>query len=152
MCHALLIVSSEKSNESSSLKVVPWGSNTLDWLWKDMNELMWIGNSADSIFIHLVEWYVMCWCRYTSVQSHCKVVPNVYIGLYRWYLLHYCCWCILCILGGVCVLYGYCMVAVLINLYTLVKSEYVSFPIGMSAFHNRWNCAGAVGLCRLVLD
>ena len=39
--------------------------------------------------------------------------------------------------GLVCVLYGYCMVAVLINLYTLVKSEYVSFPIGMSALCNR---------------
>ena len=30
--------------------------------------------------------------------------------------------------GVVCVLYGYCMEAVLIDLYTLVKSEYVSFP------------------------
>ena len=27
--------------------------------------------------------------------------------------------------------------AVFINLYTLVKSEYVSFPIGMSALCNR---------------
>ena len=83
MSHALLIVSTEESNESSSLKVVPWGSNTLDWLWKDMSELVWMGNSADSIFMHLVEEYVMRSCRYTTVKSHCKVVPNVYIGLYR---------------------------------------------------------------------
>ena len=91
MCHALLIVSTEESNESSSLKVVPWGSNTLDWLWKVMSELVWMGNSADSILMHLVEGYVMWSCRYTSVQSHCKVVPYVYKGLYRWFLSHYCC-------------------------------------------------------------
>ena len=83
MCHALLIVSTEESNESSSLKVVPWGSNTLASFWKDMSELVWIGNSADSIFMHLVEGYVMWSCRYTTVHSDCKVVPNVYIGLYR---------------------------------------------------------------------
>ena len=39
------------------------------------------------------------------------------------------------------------MVAVLVNLYTLVKSEYVSFPIGMSALCHRSNCHGVVGLC-----
>ena len=50
--------------------------------------------------------------------------------------------------GVVCALYGYCMVVVLINQYTLVKSEYVSFPIGMSALCNRSNSAGVVGLCR----
>ena len=83
MSHALLIVSTEESNEISSLKVVPWGSNTLEWLWKDMSELVWMGNSADSIFMHLLEEYVMWSCRYTTVKSHCKVVPNVYIGLYR---------------------------------------------------------------------
>ena len=83
MCHALLIVSTEDSNESSSLKVVTWGSNTLYWLWKDMSELVWMRNSAESIFMHLVVGYVTWSCRYTSVQSHCKVVPNVYIGLYR---------------------------------------------------------------------
>ena len=82
MCHALLILSTQESNESSCLKVVPSGSNTLDWLWKDMSELVWMGNSADSIFIHLVEGYVMWSCRYTSVQRHCKVSPNIYIGLY----------------------------------------------------------------------
>ena len=27
------------NNESSSLKVVPWCSNTLDCLWKDMSQL-----------------------------------------------------------------------------------------------------------------
>ena len=83
MSHALLIVCTEESNESSSLKVLPWGCNTLDLLWKDMSALVWMGNSADSIFMHLVEEYVMWSCRYTTVKSHCKVVPNVYIGLYR---------------------------------------------------------------------
>ena len=83
MSHALFIVSTEESNESSSLKVVPWGSNTLDWPWKDMSELVWMGNSADSIFMHLVEEYVMWSCRYTTVKSHWQVVPNVYIQLYR---------------------------------------------------------------------
>ena len=39
------------------------------------------------------------------------------------------------------------MVAVLIDLYTLVKSENVSFPIGMSALANRSNCHGIVVLC-----
>ena len=54
ICHALLIVYTEESNESSSLKVVPWGSNTLDGLWKDMSELVWMGNRAATIFMHLV--------------------------------------------------------------------------------------------------
>ena len=54
--------------------------------------------------------------------------------------------------GVVCVLYWYCMIAVLIDLYTLAKSEYVSFPIGMSALCNRSNSCGVVGICRLVLD
>ena len=48
-----------------------------------MSELVWMGNSPDSIFMHLVEEYVMRPCRYTLVKSHCKVVPNIYIGLYR---------------------------------------------------------------------
>ena len=48
-----------------------------------MSELVWMGNSPDNIFMHLVEEYVMRPCRYTVVQSHCKVVPNIYIGLYR---------------------------------------------------------------------
>ena len=42
-----------------------------------------MGNSADSICMHLVEEYVMMSCRYTTVKSHCKVVPNVHIELYR---------------------------------------------------------------------
>ena len=55
-------------------------------------------------------------------------------------------------LGGVvCVFYGYCMLAVLIDIYTSVKSEYVSFPIGLSALCSRQNCADVAGLCRLVL-
>ena len=48
-----------------------------------MSELVWMGNSPDSICMHLVEGYVMRPCSYTVVHSHCKVVPNVYIGLYR---------------------------------------------------------------------
>ena len=83
MSHVLSIVSTEESNESSPLKVVPCYSNTLEWLWKDMSALVWMGNSAYSIFMHMVEEYVMWSCRYTTVKSHCKVVPNVYIGLYR---------------------------------------------------------------------
>ena len=48
-----------------------------------MSELMLMGNSPDSIFMHLVEEYVMRSCRYTTVKCHCQVVPNVYIWLYR---------------------------------------------------------------------
>ena len=76
-------MSTEETSASSSLKVVHWCSNTLDCTWKDMSELVWMGNSPDSIFMHLVEEYVMRSCRYTTVKSHGKVVPNVYIGLYR---------------------------------------------------------------------
>ena len=83
MSYALLFVCTEERNESSPLKVVPWGRNTLDWLWKDVSELVWMGISVDSIFLHVMEEYVMWSCRYTTVKSHCKVVPNVYIGLYR---------------------------------------------------------------------
>ena len=53
-------MSTGETSSSSSLQVVPWGSNTLDWLWKDMSELVWMGKSADSFFMHLVEGYVMC--------------------------------------------------------------------------------------------
>ena len=48
-----------------------------------MSELGSMGNSADSIYMHLVEEYVMMSCRYTTAKSHCKVVPNVDIGMYR---------------------------------------------------------------------
>ena len=48
-----------------------------------MSEFVWMGNSADSIYMYLVEEYVMRSCRYTSVKSYHKVVPHVYIGLYR---------------------------------------------------------------------
>ena len=75
-------MSTEGTSASSSVKVHGC-SNTLHWSWKDMSELVWIGNSPDSIFMHLVEEYVMRSYRYTSVKSHCKVVPHVYIGLYR---------------------------------------------------------------------
>ena len=74
MSHVLSVVSTEESNESSSLKIVPWCSNILEWSWKDMSELVWMGNSAYSIFMHSVEEYVMHSCRYTTVQSHYKVV------------------------------------------------------------------------------
>ena len=43
------IVATEESTESSSFQVVHWCSNPLDCLWKDMHELVWMGNSADSI-------------------------------------------------------------------------------------------------------
>ena len=49
----------------------------------DMSELVWMGSSPDSIFMHLMEEYVIRSCRYTTVKSPCKVVPNVCIGLYR---------------------------------------------------------------------
>ena len=85
MClsNAFSNVSTEDTSESSSLKVVHWYSNTLDCSWKDMSELLWMGSSPPSIFMHLVEEYVMRSYRYTTVKNSCKVVPNVYIGLYR---------------------------------------------------------------------
>ena len=46
-------------NESSSLKVVPWCSHTVDCKWKDMSELALSENSPYSICIHLVQEYVM---------------------------------------------------------------------------------------------
>ena len=76
-------MSTEETSASSSVKVVHWCSNTLNWSWKDMCELVWMGNSPDSIFMHLVEEYMMRSCRYTTVKSHCKVVPHIYIELYR---------------------------------------------------------------------
>ena len=51
LCNALSIVSREESTESSSFKVVHWYSNTLDCSWKDMHKLVWMGNSADSIYM-----------------------------------------------------------------------------------------------------
>ena len=76
-------MSTEETSTSSSVKVVHWCTNTLNWSRKDMSELVWMGNSPNGIFMHLIEEYVMRSCRYTSGKSHCKVVPNVYIGLYR---------------------------------------------------------------------
>ena len=92
----------EESTESSSFKEVHWCSNTLDCSWIDMTELVWMGNSTDSIYMYLVEEYVMRSCRYTAVKTHCKVVPNVYIGLYRLFLSLGCCLCMLYILEGLC--------------------------------------------------
>ena len=106
--NAFSIVSTEETSASSSLTVVHWCSNTLYWPWKDMSELVWMGNSPDSIFMHLVEEYVMRSCRYTPVKTHCKVVPYVYIGPYRWFVSLWCCWLMLYILGG-CVFCGSCM-------------------------------------------
>ena len=48
-----------------------------------MSELVSIVNSADNIYMNLVAEYVMRSCRNTTVKSHQKVVPNVYIRLYR---------------------------------------------------------------------
>ena len=84
LCNALSIVSTEDSTESSSFKVVHWCGNTLDCSWKDMSELVWMGNSVDSIYMYLVEEYVMSSCRYTTVKSHHKVVPNL---VEAWYSL-----------------------------------------------------------------
>ena len=56
-----------------------------------MSELVSMGNSADSIYMHLVEEYVMMSYRYTTVKSHHNVVPNVYIGVYRCFLSLHCC-------------------------------------------------------------
>ena len=52
-----------------AMKVVLWCSNTLDCLWKDMSELVLMGDGPDSIFMHLVEEYVMRSCGYTTVES-----------------------------------------------------------------------------------
>ena len=76
-------MSTEETSESSSLKVVNRCSNTLDCSWMDMSELVWMGSSPHSIFVHFMEEYVMRSCRYTTVKSCCKVVPNVYKGLHR---------------------------------------------------------------------
>ena len=67
-------MSTEKTSVSSSLKVVHWCSNTLHCSWKDMSALVWMGNSPDSIFMHLVEEYVMRSCRYCkeSLKSSSK--------------------------------------------------------------------------------
>ena len=56
------------TNQSSSLKVVSWCSNTLEW--KDMSELVWSGKSPHSISIHLMQEYVMRSCSYTTENSH----------------------------------------------------------------------------------
>ena len=48
-----------------------------------MSELVWMRNCPDSIFMHLVEGYVIRSCSYTTVKDHWEVVPNVYIGLYH---------------------------------------------------------------------
>ena len=49
--------------KSNSAKVVPWCGNTSDWWWKDMCTLAWTENSLDSISLHLVQEYVIRWCR-----------------------------------------------------------------------------------------
>ena len=55
-----------------SLKVVPWCSNTLDCWWKDMSKVVRGRNSPHSILIDLVQKYVIRWCMYIFVNSHCK--------------------------------------------------------------------------------
>ena len=51
--------------------------------------------------------------------------------------------------GVVCAFCGSCMVGVLINLSTSVKSEYVSFPT--ASFYQSY-CPGVGGLCTCWLD
>ena len=46
-------------NESTSLKVVPWCSHTVDCKWKDMSELVLSENSPYSICTFLVQEYMM---------------------------------------------------------------------------------------------
>ena len=67
LCSSALFL--QKTNESSSLKVVPWCSNTLYCSWKDIGDLVLVGNSPDSISTHLVQEYVVMSCRYTTVKS-----------------------------------------------------------------------------------
>ena len=54
------------------MKVVPWCSNILDCWWKDMSKLVRGRNSPHSIFIDLVQEYVIKWCMYIFVNSDCK--------------------------------------------------------------------------------
>ena len=45
LSNAFSIVSTEETSESSSLKVVHWHNNTLDFSWQNMSELVWKGSS-----------------------------------------------------------------------------------------------------------
>ena len=54
-----LRIANSIGNESSSLKVVPWCSHTVDCKWKDVSELVLSENSPYIICIHLVQEYVM---------------------------------------------------------------------------------------------
>ena len=153
LCNASSIVFTEETFASSSVKVVHWCSNTLNWSWKDMSELVLIGNSPDSIFMHLVEEYVMRSCQYTAVKSHCKVVPHVYIGLYRWFVSLGCSWLMLYILGGVVCSVGLtrwlylsiCDIWICKFSYLHVCHNYLGW-VYVNSFHI-WNLCGVVGLC-----
>ena len=149
LCNVFSIVSTGETSSSSSLQVVHCCSNTLYWWWKDMSEMIWMGNSPAGIFMHLVEEYVMRSCRYPTVKTHWKVVANVYIGLYWWFVSLGCCWSVLYILGGLCAVW------VLHEKYLSVKFEYVSFPMGLCgayicAFF--WYEKCTVWLCRSRLN
>ena len=146
MClsNAFSIVSTEETSESSSLEVAHLCSNKLYWSWKHMSELVWMGNSPDSIFMHLVEEYVMRSCRYTTVKSHWKVVPSVYIGMHRWYI-------------GVCVLCGSGMLelfsrSIYISKVWICRFSYwhvCPWYLSTSALLGNSYCPGLVGLCWL---
>ena len=142
-CNASWIVSTEETSGSSSLKVVHWCINKLDQSWKDMSELVWMGNSPNSIFMHLVEEYVMRSCRYPTVKSHCKVVPNVYIGMYRQFVSLGCCWSMVYILGG-CVVCGSCLWEVFARwVYIFIREVWIC----TFSYWNIRNFCSVVGLC-----
>ena len=89
VCQATCVMHCQLCLQRRALKVAlfkfssnNWCSNILDCSWNDMSEFVWMVNSADSIYMYVVEEYVMRLCRYTCVKSYHKVVPHVYIGLY----------------------------------------------------------------------
>ena len=92
-------------------------------------------------------------CRYTSVKSHCKVVPNV---LYMAVSVICVTW--LLVVNGIysggfvcCVGLAYEKCLLDGSIYLSVKFKYVSFPIGLHSFHSR-NLSGVVGLCSSWFD
>ena len=57
-------------DKCSSLKVVPWCSNTSDWWWKDMCKLVWREHSPYNISLHWVQEYVIRQHRYKTANGH----------------------------------------------------------------------------------
>ena len=58
--------------KNSSSKVVPLCSNTLDWQWKDMSKFVWWENSLYNISWHVIQEYVLRWCRYKTANGPWK--------------------------------------------------------------------------------